>query len=1079
MTARRLNRPRFHPLRPGGPALSLCLCACLLNCGVDYNPYADATNARAILLHSSFESNAKIDTVSIFATHSLSVVVALREKVDSFRVVIPSSRLGDTITVGNSSSSPIEAKEYTYEFSLTDTGYCSIEIQTFRDNGDVVSERHPLFRRSPLAQEPVTAQYGHTVTLETDSVSDTDVWYHWGFNEEVVVNSPLPAMVTTIEAVSSDQGTGRLWVSDHKNLFASPSVPFTYHLGDTLPPTIGWVTDGVALRRGDTIFTGDTLFLFRVNIQDSGRGVISRAEFNGKPFDEVYRGVYSASVSGHAASSPSSILPVRVSAEDRYGNGATADFLIAYDSTLTPSRDFILTVLSPASSPSVTSSGRIPLIGTVEDYTGDTLEVDVSLEINGLAHEDTITAVEQRRVIWQWTAGLSPGDNTLKIAARDLRLDRTVDTSIVVTYRPGIKDTTPPVIAEVTTGGRDAANAFVDGDSAALKIIAFDEASGIDSLTVNGRPTQIGDRKGIYSSSVPLSASSGENPVSLRAVDNAGNADTLNLVIYRNSTPRIRVGLDDTTRIRAGTPFFQDIFLWDSDGDSVWIDSLQGPSGMEVRSAQLRWTPTVNQLGSHQVHVWATDGLQRVLASFSLEVIGTPAAPCSLSVTSSSSDIVNNVVTLFDTTTTDTLLFTIHDSDLPALEHYHVTVIHDSTVTFSVADTTRTFHVVVDPLNARDTSEQLVVTIKDRSGYRDTLSLRLRFARTLVPGAILAFNTTPTGADVAADVADFPVPVNLNTANFDFSPAADGASLVFTDEQEEILPCQVERWDPDNETAHLWVLVDTVFGNADTQYIMAKWDMSGTRADTAAYAVFDTSLGFGGVWHLGLGYRDATPNGYDGTNHGTVASGAGIVGSGAYFNGVDSYVDIGANSTIASDAPALTLSAWVRQKDYTVHRYQSIIALSQPSTTPTSRSRAGLSLLNRGRIAAFGRSAEEDGQAAASDSLLSLGQWAHLVAVIDFAADSIVLYHNGTAVLRQGVDFEQSATTPDPSHGTKLGAQDDASAEFLYADLDEVRVERVRRSDAWLMLCYESQKPSGSFLRFLSVEAHESSISQK
>src|SRR4051812_2515693 len=76
----------------------------------------------------------------------------------------------------------------------------------------------------------------------------------------------------------------------------------------------------------------------------------------------------------------------------------------------------------------------------------------------------------------------------------------------------------------------------------------------------------------------------------------------------------------------------------------------------------------------------------------------------------------------------------------------------------------------------------------------------------------IIMNTTATGANVAADVKGFPVGINLNSTNFNFSEAkAKGEDIRFSLGTTP-LAYQIESWDNVTQKAALWVKVD-VKGN--------------------------------------------------------------------------------------------------------------------------------------------------------------------------------------------------------------------------------------------------------------------------
>ncbi|MDG5816670.1 DUF2341 domain-containing protein [Chitinispirillales bacterium ANBcel5] len=185
----------------------------------------------------------------------------------------------------------------------------------------------------------------------------------------------------------------------------------------------------------------------------------------------------------------------------------------------------------------------------------------------------------------------------------------------------------------------------------------------------------------------------------------------------------------------------------------------------------------------------------------------------------------------------------------------------------------------------------------------------------------ITLNTSPSGADISADIFNFPILVRLNQSNFDFQHAKTGGTdLLFTNSSGTPLTHEIERWDPVNSKAELWVLMDTVWGDNDEQYIMMHW---GNDNYTHAFRhgdVFDTTFGYQAVFHFSEPQTDqltdATHNTLNSSEdyiHGTSP----IESHMAYarsFNGTDEFIQVPntAESKINfSWEDSFTLSAWV------------------------------------------------------------------------------------------------------------------------------------------------------------------------
>ena len=132
----------------------------------------------------------------------------------------------------------------------------------------------------------------------------------------------------------------------------------------------------------------------------------------------------------------------------------------------------------------------------------------------------------------------------------------------------------------------------------------------------------------------------------------------------------------------------------------------------------------------------------------------------------------------------------------------------------------------------------------------------------------LSLNTTSTGANVSGNVLNFPMLVRLNGDNFNFTQAeSNGEDIRFAKSDGSPLEFEIERWDASSNAAEVWVRVDTIYGNNNTQTLTMYWGKGGSLNCSDPEAVFDTTNGFAAVFHLeedgnttAGGYKDATDN---------------------------------------------------------------------------------------------------------------------------------------------------------------------------------------------------------------------------
>ncbi|NLE02646.1 MAG: DUF2341 domain-containing protein [Fibrobacter sp.] len=183
-------------------------------------------------------------------------------------------------------------------------------------------------------------------------------------------------------------------------------------------------------------------------------------------------------------------------------------------------------------------------------------------------------------------------------------------------------------------------------------------------------------------------------------------------------------------------------------------------------------------------------------------------------------------------------------------------------------------------------------------------------------------NTSPTGADVKFDVFNFPLLIRLNENNFDFITAkSNGEDIRFVKEDNSPLMFQIERWDIIDNRAEIWVKIDTVHGNDSTQYIIMLWGNLDAKGTANSEAVFDTTIGYTGVWHMehntGKFVMDATGNHFDASCVSIPSNSQipGVIGHAQYFNGTSSYMvlpNTASGPLNFTEDSKYSIAAWVK-----------------------------------------------------------------------------------------------------------------------------------------------------------------------
>jgi hypothetical protein len=329
----------------------------------------------------------------------------------------------------------------------------------------------------------------------------------------------------------------------------------------------------------------------------------------------------------------------------------------------------------------------------------------------------------------------------------------------------------------------------------------------------------------------------------------------------------------------------------------------------------------------------------------------------------------------------------------------------------------------------------------------------------------LYLNTTTTGAAVTGNVAGFPVLVRLTDSNFIFNQVQkDGADLRFTKPDNTFLPYEIERYDSAGRRAEIWVRVDTVYASDSAQSIVMYWGNPDAADSSNGAAVFDTSEGFQGVWHLSEAGNttafDATGNHYDGTPYNMSGASAvsGMIGTAQRFNGNSSYVTMLNSAAGKLNFPEngdYTVSAWINANALD-GRYHGIVY--------KSNFQYGLQIRpeNTWEFNSFVNGSGWEG----SNSPASAGSW-HFLAGVRHGTRQF-LYVDGVCVDSiKAVAYSDSLRKSDVS--LEIGQCPDGGLEpdrYFAGLIDEVRILSVASGAGWIKLCYMNQKGQNALVKW-------------
>jgi hypothetical protein len=288
-------------------------------------------------------------------------------------------------------------------------------------------------------------------------------------------------------------------------------------------------------------------------------------------------------------------------------------------------------------------------------------------------------------------------------------------------------------------------------------------------------------------------------------------------------------------------------------------------------------------------------------------------------------------------------------------------------------------------------------------------------------------------------LVDYPLLVVLDDTRADRTRIApDGGNLRFADATGAALPFEIERLGAAGGPALIaWVRVPTISG-LTTTLTVSYATAPGPRATAAVW-----SDAFVAVWHLGDSLADAA------AGHATIAQGTtpgdGAIGGGRAFRGATS--DYLAVADAAGFTPTeFTLSAWVWPTTVPTASYAGLVTRQVGMTSDND---LYLGLHAGGAIVTCETATREQDVVGA---VVPPGAWSHLVGTA--TSQQARLYVDGAAQAMGLIGAPLTASARPVFLGAdrsgSTGSPAIADGDFLDGRLDEVRIERVARSAAWI-----------------------------
>jgi biopolymer transport protein ExbB len=306
----------------------------------------------------------------------------------------------------------------------------------------------------------------------------------------------------------------------------------------------------------------------------------------------------------------------------------------------------------------------------------------------------------------------------------------------------------------------------------------------------------------------------------------------------------------------------------------------------------------------------------------------------------------------------------------------------------------------------------------------------------------ITFDLTSAGANVPGTPMDVPVLIRLHLGNFGYfnDTKPDGSDLRFVAGDDKTpLKFHIERFDPTNQIAFVWVRVPRLAGGTNTEKIFLYYGNPKASPAGDAPGTYDANQTL--VYH----FSDAQMPPADSTAYANKSSDAtvelnpaSLIGGGAKLSGKSSITIPSSPTLRVIPSQGATFSAWVR------------LAAAQTDAVVLAMQDKGSELvLGINGTQAYARLVGSGGKFQTQQSgQLDADHWHHLAVTV--AAGKLTLYIDGDAA--GSVPAQPSEIAGTLTVGAAAGG-----AQGLIGEIDEVEVSNVARSADWLRIAARGQ----------------------
>lgn len=389
-----------------------------------------------------------------------------------------------------------------------------------------------------------------------------------------------------------------------------------------------------------------------------------------------------------------------------------------------------------------------------------------------------------------------------------------------------------------------------------------------------------------------------------------------------------------------------------------------------------------------------------------------------------------------------------------------ITSIDPETDSFAFDDVPSGSYSIVASLDTGNTAYVQFGTVEIKPA--DTLFVNYKYLPDTTAKTVsltISLNTSSSGADVKNNIYHFPILIRLNQNNFNFTNTGNsGNDIYFTKTNGEQLPFEIEYWNSTEMNATVWVLMDTIYGNSTSQSILMHWGEHVSISKESSHDVFDTSMGFQGVWHFSElnedTITDATANNFYGIPNGVLTDVPGQIGNAKSFNGNSDFITMPSTDSSVLNFPEngiYSLSAWIFIKSSDTI-YHSIVTKGNRMF--------GLQVNDSADLEFYEYSEETSWNITNAD--INPGIWRYCTGVRD--GEKQYLYIDGVCVdstIFTHGNLRNRVTTESLCIGNRVTSSEEG---FFNGYIDEVRIHNRALHPDWIKLSYVNQGNTNVFI---------------